>query len=236
MMRRRAAVASLLLMVVAGGAAAPPVRSTRCLQAASESCERLLPRGCAAGSPAAGLAGTLGRQELSEQEKARFFVQYAPTLYEALVKAKLELTLKAIQVCVCVWGGAALAGRAAAPVGSWLAISQHPLVQALDLVHHYSNPLLAITFLALDGEPRASPARALPALSASQTLPSSSSCQGSAPTASRASMQSFQRGGKARVPRAQPPAPGPASCPCPPQMPRGGTWRGTRGAAFQSTR
>jgi predicted amidophosphoribosyltransferase len=58
------------------------------------------------------LAGALARQELSPWEKARFFVQYAPTLYEAFAQAKLELTLKAIQVTL---GGPR---RAAAPPGS----------------------------------------------------------------------------------------------------------------------
>ncbi|KAI3431739.1 hypothetical protein D9Q98_004781 [Chlorella vulgaris] len=59
-------------------------------------------------------------RDLSPAEKSKYFVEYAPTLYDAIAKAKLEFTLRAIQ--------------------------------AVEMVHHFSNPLLAVTFLALDDD------------------------------------------------------------------------------------
>lgn len=46
----------------------------------------------------AAAAGATAQADLPPEEKAKFFVQYTPTLYEACSKAKLELTLRAIQV------------------------------------------------------------------------------------------------------------------------------------------
>jgi hypothetical protein len=115
--------------------------------------------------PTAASAGAI--RVLSPAEKSKYFVEYAPTLYDAIAKAKLEFTLRAIQAGIllpyilqqrsAVGAGAGISSSLQAHTCNHAGVfcRRCAVLQAVEMVHHFSNPLLAVTFLALDGEPDA---------------------------------------------------------------------------------